>query len=195
MKPGLVAQIGGDSGETAGKTRGEKKPGLDRDVAQVEQLAPARSARRLAEQHGVGREERGKHHHVAEDEDPEAVAGDDALGRGTGMRYAGRFHATQMMRVAVRICDRRVGHHALPGWLASARRSAMLARSIRATSAAGMTYSSWSRQANTTNVANAPTKPNATIHQMCQIKAKPITVAKNAQTNPVGELRGISMSS
>ena len=34
-----------------------------------------------------------------------------------------------------------------------------------------------------------------TIHQMCQISAKPITVAKNAQTNPVGELRGISIGS
>src|SRR5438067_7015196 len=195
MKPELVAQVGGDSGEPAGKTRGEKKPGLDCDVAQVEQLAPARPARRLAEQHGVGREERRKHDHVAENEYPEAIAGDDAFGGGAGMRYAGRFHAMQMMRVAVWICDRRVGHHAVPGWLASARRSAMLARSICATSAAGMTYSSWSRQANTTNVANAPIKPKATIHQMCQIKAKPITLAKNAQTNPVGELRGISMSS
>src|SRR3954468_12279639 len=195
MKPGLVAQVGGNSGETAGKTRCEKKRGLDRDVAQVEQLTPARPPRRLAEQHGVGREERRKHDHVAEDEDPEAISGHDALGRGPGVLHAGRFHATQMMRVAVWICDRRVGHHAVPGWLASARRSAMLARSISSTSAAGMTYSSWSRQANTTNVANAPTKPKATIHQMCQIKAKPITVAKNAQTNPVGELRGISMSS
>src|SRR3982751_5959075 len=117
MKPGLVAVVGGDSGETAGKTRGEKKPCLDRDVAQIEQLAPARPARRLAEQHGIGREERRKHDYVAEDEDPEAIAGDDALGRGAGMRYAGRFHATQMMRVTVWICDRRVGHHAVPGWL------------------------------------------------------------------------------
>src|SRR3954447_1854016 len=106
MKPGLVAQVGGDTGETAGKTRGEKKAGLDCDVAQVEQLAPARPARRLAEQYGVSREERRKHHHVAEDEDPEAIAGDDALGRGTGMRDAGRLHATQMMRVALWICDR-----------------------------------------------------------------------------------------
>ena len=65
---------------------------------------------------------------------------------------------------------------------------------MRATSSAGMTYSSWSRQANATKVANAPTKPAATIHQMCQISAKPMTVAKNAQTKPVGELRGISMA-
>src|SRR6202163_581218 len=97
------------------------------------------------------------------------------------------------MRVAARIRQRGVGHGAASR-LASARRSARLARSMRATSAAGMMYSSWSRQANTTNVAKAPIAPTATIHQMCQIKAKPITVAKNAQTKPVGELRGISIA-
>ena len=57
-----------------------------------------------------------------------------------------------------------------------------------------MTYSSWSRHAKTTKVANAPTPPTMTIHQMCQISAKPMMVAKNAQTNPVGEFLGISMS-
>jgi len=30
---------------------------------------------------------------------------------------------------------------------------------------------------------------------MCQMSAKPVTVAKMAVTNPVGELRGISMGS
>src|SRR6266576_6119582 len=65
---------------------------------------------------------------------------------------------------------------------------------MRATSSAGMVSSSCSRQANTTKVAKAPIAPTATIHQMCQIKAKPMTVAKNAQTKPVGELRGISIA-
>src|SRR6202790_532289 len=64
---------------------------------------------------------------------------------------------------------------------------------MRATSSAGMVSSSWSRQANTTNVAKAPIAPAATIHQMCHISAKPIMVAKNAQTKPVAELRGISI--
>src|SRR5438067_440266 len=106
MKPELVAQVGGDSGEPAGKTRGEKKPGLDCGVAQVEQLAPARPARRLAEQHGVGLEERRKHDHVAANEDPEAITGHGAFGRATGMRYAGCFQATQTIRGAVWTCDR-----------------------------------------------------------------------------------------
>ena len=43
-------------------------------------------------------------------------------------------------------------------------------------------------------MVKAPTAPAATIHQMCQINAKPIMVAKKAQTKPVGELRGISIS-
>ncbi len=66
---------------------------------------------------------------------------------------------------------------------------------MRATSSAGISYSVRSRQAKTTKVAKAPTKPAITIHQMCQISAKPITVAKNAQMKPVGLLRGISMAS
>ncbi len=67
------------------------------------------------------------------------------------------------------------------------------ARSIRATVSAGITSSWRSRQANTTNVATAPTKASATSHQMCQIIPKPTIVAKNAQTKPVGLLRGISI--
>src|SRR5712675_2087234 len=63
---------------------------------------------------------------------------------------------------------------------------------MRATSSAGMVSSSWSRQANTTKVAKAPIAPTATIHQMCQIRAKPMTVAKNAQTKPVGQLRALA---
>ena len=76
----------------------------------------------------------------------------------------------------------------------TSRGALRLARSMRATSSAGITYSSSSRQAKTTKVAKAPTKPErSTIHQMCQISAKPITVAKKAQTKPVGLLRGISI--
>ena len=74
-------------------------------------------------------------------------------------------------------------------------REARLARSMRATSAAGITSSVRSRQANTTKVANAPTPPAATIHQMCQISANPMMVAKNAVMKPVGLLRGTSISS
>src|ERR1700753_1278697 len=102
-----------------------------------------------------------------------------------------REHA-EMMRVV--LVDRH-RHHAPPAAVTRLRRAARLRRSMRATSSAGISYSSWSRQANTTKVAYAPIRLMITIHQMCQIKAKPMTVAKNAQMKPVGELRGISIGS
>ena len=66
---------------------------------------------------------------------------------------------------------------------------------MRATSSAGMRSSVRSRQAKTTNVTKAPKKETATSHQMCQISAKPMNVAKNAQMNPVALFRGSSISS
>src|SRR3981189_3471898 len=48
-------------------------------VAEVEQVAPRRPTRRLPEQNRVGREEGREHDHVAENEDPKTVAGNDAL--------------------------------------------------------------------------------------------------------------------
>ena len=67
-------------------------------------------------------------------------------------------------------------------------------RCLLYTSSAGMTYSTLSRQAKTTKVACAPNAAKPTIHQMCQISAKPMTVAKKAQMKPVGLFLGISMS-
>src|SRR5665213_28871 len=99
----------------------------------------------------------------------------------------------QLMRVARGVGDAGGRHHRPPAAVIMSRRSLILARSMRSTSSAGISYSSWSRQANTTKVANAPMNPAITIHQICQISANPMKVAKNAQTNPVGELRGISI--
>ena len=65
------------------KLEASRQAGLDRDIAQVEQLVAARAARGLPVQHGVGGEERREHDDVAEQEDPEAVADDDALRRRT----------------------------------------------------------------------------------------------------------------
>src|SRR6266404_5573140 len=36
--------------------------------------------------------------------------------------------------------------------------------------------------------------PSITTHQICQIRENPVTTAKNAVTNPVALLRGISMA-
>ena len=38
-------------------------------------------------------------------------------------------------------------------------------------------------------------RPRITIHQMCQISAKPVITAKKAMTKPIGLLRGISIVS
>ena len=39
-----------------------------------------------------------------------------------------------------------------------------------------------------------PPRPRPTSHQMCQISANPMMVAKKAQMKPVGLFLGISMS-
>ncbi len=68
-----------------------------------------------------------------------------------------------------------------------------MARSIKATSAAEISYSGRSRQAKATKVASAPMPESRTSHQMCQIMAKPKNVAKKAVTNPVGVFLGASI--
>jgi hypothetical protein len=70
-----------------------------------------------------------------------------------------------------------------------------LARSKRATSSAGISYSPRSRQAKTTKVAKAPSTPTIASQQMCQIMAKPTSVVKKAQMKPVRLFSGISMAS
>src|SRR5215471_254939 len=60
---------------------------------------------------------------------------------------------------------------------------------MRATSVAGMRYSSRLRHAKATNVRKAPMKAKAASHQMCQIMAKPKKNAKKAHTTPVGLFR------
>ena len=63
-----------------------------------------------------------------------------------------------------------------------------------ATVAAGIASSCSSRQATTTNTAQAPTKATTTSHQMCQISAKPIVTEKKAQMKPAALFRGMWMS-
>ena len=179
-------------GEAAGKARCQQAGGLDRDIAQIEQLArrSVRPPSARAARHRLRRSR--EHHHVAEQEDPEAVAGNDPLRRRAvvhGRRARRRLGCMSVDAMRSLRPSRRSPHSVM-----RPRRAATLARSIRATSSAGITYSSWSRQANTTKVGERADVPAATIHQMCQISAKPMMVAKNAQTKPVGELRGISMS-
>jgi hypothetical protein len=70
------------------KLDSKQAAGFDRDAPQIEQLAPAAGRRPSARQHRVAREEAGEHHDVAEQEDPETVAGDDPLRRRTRHRLS-----------------------------------------------------------------------------------------------------------
>src|SRR5665213_4166542 len=197
VEPRAVTDADGDAGETAGEAGGEQAGGLDAGTAKIEQLRPIRPARGRADQNGVGGEKRREHHDVAEQENPEPVGNDDPLRRRPALTSSAGMAmptaAAEPMGVGVigRVGHR--GHVARPASASSAWRSATLARSTRSTSSAGITYSTSSRHANTTKVAKAPIAPAATSHQMCQISAKPMMVAKKAQTKPVGEFLGISM--
>ena len=67
------------AGDAAREARQQEEGGLERDDMEMEQLPAARAASRLVHQDGVGGEERREHHNVAEQEDPEPVADNDAL--------------------------------------------------------------------------------------------------------------------
>ena len=70
-------------------------------LLQVEQLAPLGPPAVCPEQHRIGREEGREHHDVAEQENPEAEAGHDAL-RAPGRCDARRRRCAEQMRVAMR---------------------------------------------------------------------------------------------
>src|SRR5262249_32605513 len=67
------------------------------------------------------------------------------------------------------------------------------ARSNRPTSSAGISTSSFVRNMKASNVTAAPRTPKPAIHQMCQIRAKPVTTEKNAVTKPTGLFLGTSI--
>ena len=159
IEPGSAMRSGADAGEAAGEAREQQAGRLDRDVPQVEQLAAARSACRVADQHRVGREEGREHDDVAEQEDPEAVADDDALRTSPPAACP----SVCWWYDDSRSCRGDAGHFgrgcvdgahgAACSRASAAPRALRLARSMRATVSAGMMYSSSSRQAKTTKVA------------------------------------------
>ena len=60
------------------------------NVAKIEELRGGRTTGRRTGEHGVGGEERREHHDVGQQEYPEPVADDDALGRGAAFAVPGR---------------------------------------------------------------------------------------------------------
>src|SRR3979411_821396 len=129
----------------------------------------------------VSGKDRRKHHDVAQEEYPEAVADHDPLCSGTGLA------CTQPRLVPNLIinCNSDV-HTAISAWFAC---------SNRAICSAGTLISSSLRNAKASMVRRTPIAPAPAIHQMCQIRAKPVTTAKNAVMKPVALFFGISIGS
>src|ERR1700722_16484911 len=193
---GAVVRPGADGGQAAGETRQQEAPGLDRDIMQIEQILAARPACGLSREHSIGGEERREHDDVAEQEDPKAVADNNALRCRVGVIQNNRGRAPRLLAPAVAVvCACLKGRHERASTVATASpRARRFARSMRATSSAGISYSVRSRQAKTTNVAKAPSRATMTSHQICQIMPKPPKLAKNAPIKPVGLFLGISIA-
>src|SRR5882757_6702036 len=132
-------------------------------------------------EHRVSSKDCRKHHDVAQQEDPEAVANHDPLGSGTGLT------CTRPRLVTNLIINRDSDvHTAISAWFACSK---------RAICSAEISISSSSRNAKASIVRNIPIAPAAAIHQMCQIMAKPAMTAKNAMMKPVALFFGTSIGS
>src|SRR5579859_1510261 len=164
IEQGAAMRLRPEARQAAGEAGQQQASGLDRSIVEIEQFAATRATRGGIHQNRIGGEEGREHDDIAEQEDPEAVAHDDTLRDDLLRRMRGHaMHADSGFGAA---------HDTAP-------------RAMRATSAAGMTSSVRSRQANTTKVAYAPIAATITSHQMCQISENPMMVAKKAQIKPV----------
>src|SRR5262249_4887923 len=151
-----VAGAGADAGDTAGEAGQQQARGLERDTVETEHVLPARAVGGLPGQNRVGGKERGEHDDVADQEDPEAVGYDDALGGEAELRMLASRQAIRPVADTDHVASRGVlgdAHGAAPSWASAARRALRFSRSMRATSAAGMRSSVRSRHAKTTKVA------------------------------------------
>src|SRR5208283_3464973 len=154
IEPGPATRLGTDACKTDSETRDEQDRRLEPDIAQVEQLPTAWSPCGVPDQHRIGGEEGGEHDDVAQQENPEAVTGDNALRYQLAGCVSQPGLAACRLPVVVVAGGRLEGGHGTTCRRASAAlRALRLARSMRATVSAGMMYSSTSRQAKTTNVA------------------------------------------
>ena len=82
---GIAPRANGHGHQSAGVARPEKATGFDRNAALVEELHAARTACGRMREHRVSGKDRRKHHDVAQQEDPEAVANHDPFCSGTGL--------------------------------------------------------------------------------------------------------------
>src|SRR5262249_41839703 len=176
----ISPRVDGQGHHSTGVAGEQEKRGLHRDVPLVKQLSTGQTARARFCEHGIARKQRREHHDVAQQEDPEPKAGDDALGCGTRLTDIKQFALADRIHLNCNAhCDTSTG----------------CSRSNRPTSSAGISTSSFVRNMKASNVTAAPRSPKPAIHQMCHISAKPVITAKNAVTKPVGLFLGTSIGS
>src|SRR5262245_59866567 len=174
----MVPRTDGQDHQPTGVAGEQEKSSLHRGVALIKQLSGGRTACGGFHKHGITRKQRREHHDVAQEEDPEPEAGDVSLGCGTCLADAQQFALADCIHLN---CD------------VHGDTSTGCAQSNRPTSSAGISTSSLVRNMKASNVAAAPRTPKPAIHQMCQIRAKPVTTAKSAVMKPTGLLLGTSI--
>src|SRR5690242_13818050 len=124
-------------------------------------------------QHRIGGKQCREHHDVAEQKNPETIGNDDPLRSGAGFDW---------QRNIIQ------GNSDVHRTTSSSR----LWSNLDIWSGV-ISISSSRRNAKASIAAKAPRTPKATIHQMCQISAKPLTTAKKAMTKPVALFFGLSI--
>src|SRR5882757_7603596 len=181
ISDGIAPRADSQRHHSTGVARREKAAGFDRNAALVEQLHATWAASGRVREHRVGGKDRRKHHDVAQEEDPEAVANHDPLCSGTGL-------ACTRLRLVTNLiinCNGDV-HTAISAWFSCSK---------PAICSAGISISSSLRNAKASMVRKIPIAPAPAIHQICQIIAKPLTTAKNAVMKPTALFFGISIDS
>src|SRR5260370_9312270 len=181
ISDGIAPRTNRQRHQSAGVARSEKAAGFDRNAALVEQLHTTRTACGRVREHRVSGKDRRKHHDVAQEEHPEAVANHDPLCSRTCLACTRPCLVTNL----IINCTSEV-HPAI---------SAGFACPNRAICSAGILISSSLRNAKASMVRKIPIAPAPAIHQMCQIIAKPVTTAKNAVMKPAALFFGISIGS
>ena len=176
---------------------------LQRDAGQVEHSGVPTGPPAVApDSTGVGGEEGREHHKVGQQEDPEAIADDDPLGRRAAVAMAVAFG---MRAVAMVVVADAMGVVAAVGGGGVAHAERPLAAGLSSRSAAVGAVDArhlLGRDLLLRHVAPGerheggvgPEQAKRPLsHQICQIMAKPITTAKKAVTKPVALFFGISM--
>src|SRR6516164_1448284 len=174
----ISPRVDGQGHHSTGVAGEQEKGSLQCDIALVKQLNTGHTAGARFCEHGIARKQRREHHDVTQEEDPEPKASDDPLRCGTRLTDIKQFALADCIHLN---CD------------VHSEISTGCARSNRPTSSAGISTSSFVRNMKASNVTAAPRTPKLAIHQMCQIRAKPVTTAKNAVTKPTGLFLGTSI--